>query len=167
MAKALMFPIPRHGRTVVAEARAPVSPGPFSSETRSADALLGRFVDLTHAYRFGPPGHAAVVARLRDAEGAVLHEDVVYPGAPPLHPEPAGVLEARVEQRPMGYADLILKSEVLLHGVSLEIKGAQAQDDHFDLTPGVERAVRFVTDGGRAKVGVTAVNLAGGVTVRG
>lgn len=157
----------RHGRTVVAQARAPVALAPFSAETRSADAVLGRFVDLTHAYRFGPPGHDAVVARLWDAEGAVLHEDVVYPGAPPLHPEPVDVLDVRIEQRPMGYADIVLKSEVLLHGVSLEIKGRQAHDDHFDLTPGVERAVRFVTDGKRAKVWVTAVNLAGGRTVRG
>ena len=157
----------RHGRTVVAEARAPVSLAPFLAETRSADALLGRFVDLTHAYRFGPPGHDAVVARLRAPGGAVLHEDVAYPGAPPLHPEPADVLEARIERRPGGTAALVLESAVLLHGVALEIKGAQADDDHFDLTPGVARAVPVAVDGQPAKVWVTALNLAGGKTVRG
>jgi beta-mannosidase len=33
------------------------------------EALLGRFADVTHAYRFGPPQHAGVLARVESATG--------------------------------------------------------------------------------------------------
>ena len=41
----------------------------------TVDALLGRFADSSYAYRFGPPPHAAVRARLdrrRDRSGGAL-----------------------------------------------------------------------------------------------
>jgi beta-mannosidase len=37
---------------------------PHSSVTHNVEALLGRFVDASYAYRFGPPGHHVVVASL-------------------------------------------------------------------------------------------------------
>ncbi len=43
------------------------------SRSVHADALFEGFVDLTYAYRFGPPGHDVVAATLRDrATGAIL-----------------------------------------------------------------------------------------------
>jgi hypothetical protein len=33
------------------------------------EALLGRFADMSYAYRFGPPQHAGVRARLTAASG--------------------------------------------------------------------------------------------------
>jgi beta-mannosidase len=42
---------------------------PHSHRVRSVEALLGRFADVTYAYRFGPPQHAGVRARLTTASG--------------------------------------------------------------------------------------------------
>ena len=42
---------------------------PHSHRVLSVEALLGRFADVTYAYRFGPPQHAGVRARLETATG--------------------------------------------------------------------------------------------------
>ena len=40
------------------------------------EALLGRFADVTYAYRFGPPQHAGVRARLVTDSG--VEREVVW-----------------------------------------------------------------------------------------
>ncbi len=42
---------------------------PHSHRVLSVEALLGRFADVTYAYRFGPPQHAGVRARLVTGSG--------------------------------------------------------------------------------------------------
>jgi beta-mannosidase len=42
---------------------------PRSHRVLGVEALLGRFADVTHAYRFGPPQYAGVRARLETASG--------------------------------------------------------------------------------------------------
>jgi beta-mannosidase len=42
---------------------------------RGVEGLLGRFVDASYAYRFGPPGHDAIVVAL-EQDGAVVSEAV-------------------------------------------------------------------------------------------
>ena len=42
----------------------------------SVEALLGRFADVTYAYRFGPPQHAGVRARLVTESG--ISREVVW-----------------------------------------------------------------------------------------
>ena len=39
--------------------------------TRNVETLLGRFVDASYAYRFGPPGHHVVVATLESEDGVI------------------------------------------------------------------------------------------------
>jgi len=49
---------------------------PHSHRVLSVEALLGRFADVTYAYRFGPPQHAGVRARLETVTG--ISRDVVW-----------------------------------------------------------------------------------------
>ena len=49
---------------------------PHSHRVLSVEALLGRFADVTYAYRFGPPQHAGVRARLETATG--ISREVVW-----------------------------------------------------------------------------------------
>jgi hypothetical protein len=45
-----------------------------------ADALFEGFVEVTYAYRFGPPGHDVVAATLRElATGAILAAAHCFP----------------------------------------------------------------------------------------
>ena len=55
----------------VEEASEELELAPHSAATRNVEALLGRFVDASYAYRFGPPGHHVVVAILESEDGAI------------------------------------------------------------------------------------------------
>jgi beta-mannosidase len=55
----------------VEEASEELDLGPHGSATRNVEALLGRFVDASYAYRFGPPGHHVLVASLESEDGMI------------------------------------------------------------------------------------------------
>jgi beta-mannosidase len=157
----------RDGRTVVGEGTQAASLAPYTAVSLQVDALLGRFTDVSHAYRFGPPGHDTVLARLRGADGTLLHEDVWFPGGrlPAIHGD--GGLTATLAA---DGDDLLLtvSADAVLVGVTVEAPGWVPGDDHLTLTPGAPQQVRLRkhADRARAKVHLSAVNAAGGVTVR-
>ena len=155
------------GRRVVASACAPVALGPFSAETFAGDGLLGRFTDLTYAYRFGPPGHDVVVARLRDTSGATVQEDVYFPLGHGLVTVDAALLTASGEPTEGGVI-VTLDSPVFVQTVVIAAPGYTPEDNYFHLTPGSPRHLRLrAGPGARAFRGwVTAANLEGGVAVR-
>ena len=63
----MISPLPKAERDIT------LAPREFVS--LSSNALLGRFFDITYAYRFGTPAHDATVARLLDPEtGAIIAE---------------------------------------------------------------------------------------------
>jgi len=154
----------RAGRTVVAEARSAVHLPPHASATLSADATLGRFTDLAYAYRFGPPGHDVVHARLRGPEGALVHEDVVYPLGHTLPGVEAGAVRAVGEVLGDGSVAVRLRSEGFLQAVAVRAAGWADDERYLPLAPGQERTVRFTqVEAGRRFLGwVSATNLVGG-----
>lgn len=158
------------GRTRAAFGTTSLQVAPFSAQTMNGDALLGHFTDLVHAYRFGPPKHDVVIARLRDAAtGAVIHEDVVFPGGMNLPFQHGAKVEFTTRCVAPDRIDLTLRSDVLLQGVSLECPTDRPEDNHFHLTPGLPRTVRFHAKAGGSdgfKVSISAVNVREGWTVR-
>ena len=157
----------RDAATPVAQVRHAVALPAHSAQTLSADALLGRFTDSTHAYRFGPPGHDAVIARLWSGD-TLLHEDVVFPGSHALPLQPREVLQAQA-RRDGDTVILELSSTALLQGLHAAVKGWRADDDHRHLTPGTACAIRFrpTTPGAPFKAVLSALNLQATLTVRG
>jgi beta-mannosidase len=141
------------GTHAIAETSAPVTVGPHGSFVVNVEALLGRFADASYAYRFGPPAHDAVVARIGDR--VAVH----FPVGPPVEPR-AFALEARWED-----GAVVLRAERLAWGVRIAAPGFVPDDDAFVLLPGVERRVggRGDARGGR----VTALNLIGEAPVSG
>ena len=93
---------PRRGRSAVgcespctraASSSSRRSPPPSScaahaASTHNVEALLGRFADVSYAYRFGPPGHDALVASLEQEDGLVS-QAVRFPAGRPLEVEAA------------------------------------------------------------------------------
>jgi beta-mannosidase len=144
------------GAHAIAAAAIEVEVPPHAVGRWSVEGVLGRFADPAYAYRFGPPAHDAVVARVGDAVAA--H----FPVGPPVEPA-AFALEARVDEAGKG---VILRSERLAWGVRVRADGFVPDDDAFVLWPGVERRV-----GGRGPLGagarVTALNLIGEAPVNG
>ena len=158
------------GRTRAVHGTANLHLEPFSAQTLSGDALLGHFTDLVHAYRFGPPKHDVVIARLREATtGAVLHEDVFFPGGMNLPFQHGAKVEFATQLVAPDRIDLTLNSDVLLQGVTFDCPTDRPEDNFFHLTPGVPRTVRFLPrpgQGGLFKVRISAVNVRETWTVR-
>jgi beta-mannosidase len=128
-----------------------------------ADALYDGFVDLTYAYRFGPPAHDVVAATLRDRRTGVLRAAAYYfPGPPPVDRAHALGLTARAEQTDDGYA-LVLETERFAHAVTIDIEGWLPDDNYLHLEPGEARRVGLQpTTGGSVLCGsVSALNGGG------
>ena len=104
-----------------------------------ADALFDGFVDLTYAYRFGPPGHDVVAATLLDrTTGATLAAAHYFPCGLPAVRDNALGLVATAEPITGGYA-ISLKVDRFAHAVAIEAEGFLPNDNYFHLEPGESR----------------------------
>jgi beta-mannosidase len=140
---------------------------------RDVEGMLGRFVDASLAYRFGPPGHDLVVVRLeRVGETGTerLGQAIWRPAGPPPPRESAARLglEAFAAPEPGGAIRLILSARRFVYGLRVHARGLRPDDDAFDLAPGEERTLDLAPVPGRAEpsaVAVSALNLDGRITV--
>jgi beta-mannosidase len=163
---------------LVDEAVTPINLGPGEALTRNVEAILGRFVDVSWAYRFGPPGQDLVVASLeegREEDATLLSQAFRFPAGRPLQPRTAedlglsAVIEPAVEG-----ASLRVAADRFAYGVRVQAPGRVADDDAFGVEPGRHRlvALRAAGDGeGRdgaedEPLTLTALNLAGRVRAR-
>ena len=137
--------------------------------TLAADAMLGYFSDSTWAYRFGPPRHEVVVARLRGADGAVLAEDFHFPaGMGNVRPHDAE-LRAVARWEPDGSVHVTLACDRFVQAVSIGCEDFLPDDNHFHLAPRREKHLVFrARERGaeRFKAHFEGLNLAAPVTVR-
>ena len=129
-----------------------------------ADALFDGFLDLTCAYRFGPPGHDVVAATLRDRASSALRAGACFfPGVLPAERAELG-LTARVEPAGERY-ELILETQRFAHAVAIDIDGWSPDDNYLHLEPGEQRRIALrSTAGGVVPRGVlSALNGCGDV----
>jgi beta-mannosidase len=103
--------------------------------------LFAGFLDISYAYRFGPPSHDLVVATLRDADGAVLseafHFDLRRTAASPAD---LG-LTASATARQDGAFELKIRARRFAQSVWIEADGFDAAEEYFHLAPGSEKTV--------------------------
>lgn len=131
---------------------------------RDAEALLGHFVDVSYAYRFGALQQDTVVATLETPD-AVLSQAFLYPaGVTRLDRRSAQELGLAAEARRDG-GHVALSSARVVHGVRLRGDGLAPADDGFDLEPGRVRTVALHGDV-PAEIRVTALNLSEPLVVR-
>jgi beta-mannosidase len=125
-----------------------------------ADAVFDGFLDLTYAYRFGPPAHDVVAATLRDRTTDALRAVAChFPNTLPAAPVTDLGLTARVEPIESGYA-LVLDTERFAHAVAIDIDGWIPDDNYLHIEPGETRRVglRPTTSGAAPHGTVLALN---------
>jgi len=154
----------------VDEARHEVALEPHSSCSYNVETILGRFVDLSWAYRFGPPAQDLIAVSLEDEDGDLLSQCFRMPAGRPTSrqtPERLGV-EVHSHTLDEDSASLTVSSERFLYGVRPLVPGFWPEDDAFCVEPGRPRvvALRRAAAGDEAARGsITALNLDGRVPI--
>lgn len=137
-----------HSRRGNAPARQAVHVGPHASLTLAGDALLGYFSDSTDAYRFGPPKHDVVHARMVASDGTLLGEDFLFPAGMSLTVAREPEVAIRAEQRGAHIA-VTIDSDTFLQSVSIDCPGYDPDDNHFHVAPGYPKTIAFSANSAR------------------
>ena len=150
----------RDGAAPVVTASRAIVVASREAKTLSAFELIGRFFDISYAYKFGPPSHDVTSAALTCAKtGAVLAEAFHFPLGRALPRLPLG-LTARIE----GEADapvLALKTERFAQSVHIADEAWRPAENWLHLVPGREKRIAMMarTNGAGAPSGaVRALN---------
>ena len=137
----------RDGEVRIAEGRRTLRLQARGGETTSCIDVLGRFLDLNHAYRFGPPTCDVIAARLLDgATGDVVAENLLFPLGLGDMLAQRGTdigLQATAVEQSGDIASLTVSTRRLALDLHFDVPGWQAEDEHFHLAPGASRQVRL------------------------
>ncbi len=142
------------------------------SETLDVEGVIGRFVDASWAYRFGPPPHDLIVATLEREVGGgpeLVSQAFQFPAGRPSEVLEASALglTASMRKDDLGLV-LDVRSRRLAHGVRIVGAGIAPEDNAFDVEPGGVRSVRLRPRGPSVEVPaitLRAINLEGAVEV--
>jgi beta-mannosidase len=153
---------------LVDDVRLEVELAPHGGWSGNVEALLGRFVDASWSYRFGPPAQDLIVVSLEGGEkGRALSQSFRFPAGRSARAESATRLglEASFERVEGDTATVKVASRRLAYGVRLHVPGFAALDDAFGVEPGHARTIdlrRADVDGGAGEAPyLTALNLTG------
>ncbi|GHO81108.1 beta-mannosidase [Ktedonobacter sp. SOSP1-85] len=117
------------------------------------EKLFGHFLDLTYAFRFGPPGQDLVVATLSAQEtGQVLGEAFYFPQGLPNTREHSVGLQAHAHPLEDGSYELHIKAEQFAQAVAIRANQYLPEDNYFHMRPGSEKIVRLVPMGKKSSL---------------
>jgi beta-mannosidase len=157
----------------VGEVVEPIVLEPHSQSAYDIEGLLGHFVDISWAYRFGPPAQDVVSLSLEREQNGVIElisQAFRLPAGRPSVAEPASELGlvAALEQRHGERAVVRVETRRFAYGVRIHCAGFRAVDDAFSIEPGGQRRIeliRVAPDGDAANATLSALNLEGVVAV--
>ena len=125
---------------VLAQHTAPQTLQPRSIQRVSVDAFLGRFVDSSYAYKFGPRSFVAVVAKLTH-QGKVLSQKVyTEPELTQISSTDLGLTASSLKINETQYQVTISAQKPVFYA-NLEVAGYVVSDQYFHVMPGFDYAV--------------------------
>jgi len=154
----------------VDEVELPVRLDRHSSRADNVEELLGRFIDASWSYRFGPPGQDLIVLSLEDRKhgGELLSQSFRFPAGRPLRREsPVGLgLRLRLERIGADQVRASISTRRFAYGVRLSVAGCQPEDDAFSVEPGYSREIllRRVREPASSRSAWSATALSGRLT---
>ncbi len=150
-------------REIVLESR---STGVYSFEE-----ILGRFVDISRAYRFGPPAHDLIAASLHRAPGeSAFARSFRFPAGRDLrrHPITEIGITAQASVLPAGEIEVLMGTRAFANAVRVAAPGLLPDDSYFSIEPGgTHRLLLTPETPGPIPTGliVTALNAEGRLTI--
>jgi beta-mannosidase len=156
----------RNGEVLLARSTKEITIPSRGHVTALADALFPGFLDLSYAYRFGPPGHNLVAGSLTSAAGRRLGSAFHWPVGMSGGQEENLGLSATAADRGAECL-LTLKSARAALGVSIEAPGFEPDDNWLKLEPETPLLVRVrrISGSGPFEGRVGAVNGLGSVGI--
>ncbi len=149
----------RGGHVEVGRGGCDVAVAPHAATELAAAQLFEGFLDLSFAYRFGPPTAHVVHARLVTGE-RLLAEAFHFPAGPPATREADVGLTAQLV--PGG---IQIGARHFAYGVTIDLPGYRPDDNAFHLAPGQTRVIGLAQDGKPKSGTVTCANAEVGVRV--
>ncbi|MFN8573356.1 MAG: hypothetical protein U0132_14990 [Gemmatimonadaceae bacterium] len=133
----------REGTTVVGEGKGTITVPAHDAIERNVVSFFEGFLDLSYAYRFGPPSHDWVSVRWTDDEGVIARAFYCVGGLPHTRVADLG-LSAEVSPGADGSYTLTLGTRRFAQAIRIEADGWQPDDNYFHLAPNDPRQVRLV-----------------------
>jgi beta-mannosidase len=159
----------RHGHMQTAIGKMQLELTGRSTLAVPSDVLLGRFLDTTYAYRFGPPGHDVAHAVMTDVDtGARLGEAFHFPLGLGAFSETEVGLEATASPPAEdGSVQLSVRAHRFAQSVAIDARGYVPSDDFFHLAPSDARTITLRPVSGRPRFSgfVRALNDRGAVRI--
>lgn len=134
-------------QALVAHAQRQVSLAARDAASWPVAGLFDGFIDLSAAYRFGPPPATLVVASLRDKDESTLAEAFHFPAGRASQVEEEIGLSTECVSTSDGRLEVVVHSKRFADSVQVELAGYRASDNHFHLAPATARSIALVADG--------------------
>ncbi len=130
----------RRDGVLAASGRKPVTLPARSAVTVSSDTLLEQFLDVTYAYRFGPPARDLAVGTLR-SHGQVVAQSFYFPLGHAFAVQHDLGIQASARSAGNGTYLLKIKTKRFAQAIAVDARGHVAHDNYFHLEPGAEREI--------------------------
>ena len=132
----------RNSATLVESVTEELELAPHTDQELHVDALFQHFLDLTYAYRFGPPGHDLVVATLIARHNQEPLGDAYYfpHGLPSTRNTDIG-LQGHAEMLSDGSYALTLQTQKFAHAVAIHVEKFLPEDNYFSLPPAGKKTI--------------------------
>jgi beta-mannosidase len=159
------------GEQKIEESERAITIPAHSSATFGVEAIIGRFVDASYAYRFGPPAHDLIVTSLhacRGDEACSQSFRTIGPRSTERAPISDLGITAEAHLRADGLVEILLHSRRFANGVRIAAANAMPDDCYFGIEPcGTRRIVLMPRTEGvpLTSLIVTAVNAEGRLPV--
>jgi beta-mannosidase len=159
----------RYFEQLVDEVASDLELAPHGGWEGNIESMLGHFVDVNWAYRFGSPAQDLIALSL-EHEGELLSQSFRFPVGRPQARVPASRIRLAGRARRTGETVTVrVASGAFAYGVRVHVPGYAPRDDAFGVEPGRERVIELVPLGDPAwppaGAALTALNVAGRVRI--
>lgn len=111
----------------------------------SVDSIIGRFVDSSYAYHFGPRAFVSCVAQLRQSDGTLITQKTYAPPSETQTIISDAGLSAVAKKVAGGEYLLTISTQLPAYYVSISIEGYTLENNYFHVLPSFDQVVKITS----------------------